>query len=303
MRGPRARDPARTARRAPAAAVAARRARPADRGRRRDRDLERGRSVRAGAEHGALSRPAARRVRRGGGDAVGRHRVAPRAARDVAAPRPGERCRAGEAGGAAGGHHLGRRDSGQRQLSGRGRAGGDDGGHRRRGLRRGEHGRRHLSAGDDVVAHPARRVRAPAGGGRPRRGAVGAVLARRGARADAGALRGGVGCPRAAGCARRCASRRGRCGGVPDPGVRTRPVRRGAGRGLRPGRAAPRSAPCRPSGPWSPNASSTRGAACSSCCTRRSGRPSTAPGAWRCASGSAAASTSSCRRPRPTTAS
>ena len=69
------------------------------------------------------------------------------------------------------------------------------------------------------------------------------------------------------------------------------------------GPAPPRSAPCRPDGRWWPSVSSTRGAGCSSCCTRRSGRASTAPGAWRCASGSAGATTSSCRRPRPTTAS
>ena len=52
----------------------------------------------------------------------------------------------------------------------------------------------------------------------------------------AGALRGGVGGPRAASRTRRRVPRRRRCGAVPDPRVRTRPVRRGAGRGLRPRR-------------------------------------------------------------------
>ena len=55
--------------------------------------------------------------------------------------------------------------------------------------------------------------------------------------------------------------------------------------------------------PSSPSASSTRAAACSWSCTRRSARASTAPGGWRCASASAARSTSSCRRRPPTTAS
>ena len=51
----------------------------------------------------------------------------------------------------------------------------------------------------------------------------------------------------------------------------------------------------------SSSASSTRPAACSSSCTRRSAGASTAPWGWRCASASACASTSSCRRRPPTT--
>ena len=54
---------------------------------------------------------------------------------------------------------------------------------------------------------------------------------------------------------------------------------------------------------WWPSASSTRRAACSSSSTRPSAAASTAPGAWRCASASAAPSTSSCRRRPPRTAS
>ena len=53
----------------------------------------------------------------------------------------------------------------------------------------------------------------------------------------------------------------------------------------------------------SPSASSTKPAACSSSSTRPSARASTAPGAWRCASASAAPSISSCRPPPPITAS
>ena len=43
---------------------------------------------------------------------------------------------------------------------------------------------------------------------------------------------------------------------------------------------------CRPSRPSSQNGSLTKGAGCNWCCTRRSGAGSTAPGAWRCGSGS-----------------
>ena len=232
-----------------------------------DRDLARGRPVQPGAEHGAVLRPAAHRVRRGRDDAVGRDRLSPGSARHLAAPRPGERRGTWPARSTARRHHLGRGDSRQRQLPRRGRAGRDHGRHRRRGLRRREHGGRHLPAGHDLVAHPPRRVGTAAGGGRARRGAVGAVLARRGAR--------GVRASSRTRC-RICASgwRRPRrqptevttrarswCGSAVSAGParsRRRPTS---------GPAPPRSVPCRPGERWWPNASSTRGAACSSCCT------------------------------------
>ena len=75
------------------------------------------------------------------------------------------------------------------------------------------------------------------------------------------------------------------------PASRVRPGtrRRRAGRRVRAGR----SAPCWARSPTtadrrSPSASSTKAAACSSCSMRRSGRASTEPGGWRCASDSAA---------------
>ena len=63
----------------------------------------------------------------------------------------------------------------------------------------------------------------------------------------------------------------------------------------------PPSAACRRRTRSSSSASSTRRAACSSSFTRRSAAASIAPGAWRCASASAANSISSCRRRRPRT--
>ena len=86
-------------------------------------------------------------------------------------------------------------------------------------------------------------------------------------------------------------------------GVRRRSLGSGAVGRLRAGRGGGARRPCRRDERWLRSASSTRGAACSSCCTRRSGRASTAPGDSRSASDSAAASTSSCRLRRPTTAS
>jgi ATP-dependent Lhr-like helicase len=60
---------------------------------------------------------------------------------------------------------------------------------------------------------------------------------------------------------------------------------------------ARRCPPCPRSTPWSWNASSMNRAACNWCCTRLTAAASTAPGAWRCANGSAARSTSNCRPP------
>ena len=66
-------------------------------------------------------------------------------------------------------------------------------------------------------------------------------------------------------------------------------------------RVAVRSASFRRSRRSCSSGSSTSPAACSSCCTRRSEAASTKPGGWRCASASAASSTSNCRRQRPKT--
>ncbi len=68
-------------------------------------------------------------------------------------------------------------------------------------------------------------------------------------------------------------------------------------------RPTPRSAPCRRRTRSSSSASSTKPAACSSSSTRPLAAASIAPGAWRCASASAASSISSCRPPRPRTTS
>ncbi len=62
-----------------------------------------------------------------------------------------------------------------------------------------------------------------------------------------------------------------------------------------------RSAVCRRIRPSCSSASSTKPAACSWSFIRRSAAASIARGDWRCASASAARSTSSCRRPRPKT--
>ena len=67
--------------------------------------------------------------------------------------------------------------------------------------------------------------------------------------------------------------------------------------------AMPRSAACRRRTRSCSNASSTRRAACSSSSIRPTAAGSTAPGAWRCASASAASSISSSRPPRPRTTS
>ena len=77
-------------------------------------------------------------------------------------------------------------------------------------------------------------------------------------------------------------------------------------RGRRPPMYAPglpNWARCRLRTRLSPNASSTRPAACNLSCMRPSGRASSAPGVWRCASASAALSISNCRPPPPTTGS
>ena len=83
----------------------------------------------------------------------------------------------------------------------------------------------------------------------------------------------------------------------------SRHPRRGAGGSRTCAQARRRSVRCPASPPSWPNGFSTKGAVCSWCCTRRSARASTERGDSRCASASAARSTSSCRLPPPTTAS
>ena len=89
--------------------------------------------------------------------------------------------------------------------------------------------------------------------------------------------------------------------GLP-PGPVSASLRRGKWRSISPP-AMPRSAYCRPTTRSCWSGFSTKPAACSWSCIRPMAAGSTAPGAWRCASASAANSISSCRRPRPRTTS
>ncbi len=125
---------------------AARRAGAADRRDGRGRRLAGGRTVRAGSTRVLLCRPDAWRVRRGHRDAVGRDQHQARPQRRVPPSRSRARRRSRPARGAAGGDHVGRRDSGQRAVSRPRRAGRDRGRHARRGLRGRKHGGRRVSA-------------------------------------------------------------------------------------------------------------------------------------------------------------
>ena len=124
--------------------------------------------------------------------------------------------------------------------------------------------------------------------GRARRGADDPVLARRGAGAHGRAVGGGRDLRARGRGARRAGERGGRGGAWLDERVRARSPRApssscdyvAAGAPALGARADARTRS-------SPSASSTRPAACSSSCTRRSAAASTAPGAWRCASASA----------------
>ena len=215
-------------------------------------------------------------------------------------PRRGRPPAQGPPRGAPGRPHLGRRHPRQRQLRRRPRARRDADRHGRRGLRGRVHGGRRDAARQHLVAHPARREREGAGGGRGRRGADHPLLARRGPRAHAGAL-----------------SRGGRRSARKSPGASTIPRqrarwlmdegaldRRGARAGARLHRRGPRGAGRRAHARHHRRRAllrrGRRPAARSS--TRPSAAGSTAPGAWRCASASARASTSSCRPRPPTTA-
>ena len=256
----RARGPARPR---PAAGGAARHPRPADRGRLRRRGLARGRSLRAGAPGRALRRPGPRGLRRRGRDARRRHPDRPRPAGRLAPSRPRQRRAARAARRADRRPDLGRRHSGDGGLQGGRRSRRHRGRHGERGLGHREHGRRHLPPRQHVVAHSPRRGRRRARGRRAGRAALGAVLARRSARAHRRAVGRGRRSPRARRRLPRRARRAGRAG-VARARVRPRRRRRRGDRRLsRRGAARPRRA-ARPSRTWSSSASSTRRAGCSS---------------------------------------
>ena len=174
--------------------------------------------------------------------------------------------------------------------------------HARRGLRDRVHGGRRHPARQHLLAHPPR-SRAAGCASRTRAARPhDPVLARRGPRAHARAVRRAVrgarrawpiACddPESAVTLARAGDRRSTAAAPCSLRDYIAAATRGAGRGAHPRDRGGRSA------------SSTRRAACSSSSTRPSAAASTAPGAWPCASGSAAASTSSCRPRPPTTAS
>ena len=162
---------------------------------------------------------------------------------------------------------------------------------------------RRVPARHDLVADPPGRAGHRPGRRCPRRAAVRPVLARRGPGPHDRAVGGGLRDPEGGGAAAGIRS-------PPGPGRPTRPpgCRPNAGSATTPRtRSWPTWAPGWPSSgccpTWTPscwNGSSTKPAACSWSGTPRSGPGSTGRSAWRCASGSASRSTSSCR-PRPAT--
>ena len=119
------------------------------------------------------------RFRRRAGHALRRHRDVARPQRRVLAPRSRERPRARAPRFAHGGHHVGRRDSGDGELQRRRRARGDGHRERRRRLRNRESGRRRLLTRHDIVDDPTGRVGHRPGRERARRTAVDPVLERR----------------------------------------------------------------------------------------------------------------------------
>ena len=178
--------------------------------------------------------------------------------------------------------------------------------HGQRGLRRREPGRRRLPARQQRLSHHARRARHRAGGGRARPGADHSVLARRGARPQRRTVAVGVAAarrrsPRGCGADRRRRDASS-TGSIDDSRHRRArrassssniwpPSLRGAGLPADPGHDRARALLRR----------SRRHAARHPFALSAAG--STAPGAWRCASASAASSTSNCRRRRPRTTS
>ena len=188
---------------------------------------------------------------------------------------------------------LRRRHPRHRGLPGAPGAGGHAGGHGQRGLGHRVQRRRHLPARQHVVADPARRDRESCAWPTPRASRrrlpfwLGEAPGRtRELAAEIAVLR-----EEAAETTTR-----------PRRSSRPRadPLCPRAPRSRSPSTSRPdarRWAPSPRSSGWCWSASSTRAAACSSWCTRPSGRRSTAPGAWPCARSSASASGSSCRRP------
>ena len=279
---------------------AARRAGAADRRRDRVPRVAGRRAVRDGAAGLAVPRAVARGFRR-------RDRHARRAAsRPGAAGRPALIHRdevhgrvLAQAVGAPDRAHLGRRDSRRRRLPRRARSRRAVHRHAQRRLRHREQCRRHLPARQQLLADPA--------GGRAASCASPMRTARRRRFRSGSAKR-----PAAAtSCPRSSAIFGAACEPLADVAAeaaaawlsrRESGVSRDGGRADRrvPRRIAahPRRAADRGRRSCS-NASSTIPAACSWCCTRRSAAASTARGHWRCASGSAGSSTSSCRRRRP----
>ena len=256
----RARGPARPR---AAAGGAARHPGPADRGRLRQRAVARRRPLRARPSRRALCRPGPRRLRRRARDARGRHPDGARSARRVAAPRSGESRAARTPRRPHRRHHLGRRHPGDGGLQGGRRSRRHRRRHGERGLGHREHGRRHIPPRQHLVAHPARRGGHRARRRRAGRAALGAVLARRGARAHGRAVRRGVRAARArwrlpaSGTTARARWR----GSRPSAASTASPPRRSSAT------SAPRSSPsasCRPRTISCSSASSTRRAGCSS---------------------------------------
>ena len=269
--------------------------------------------VRPGASSLSLSRAQPRRLRRGPRDALRRHRRPARPLRRVSAPRPREPTSCEDGAAPAGGHHS----AAAPFPTPRSMAWSPS----RKALTSAPWTKisrwRAWPATSSCWATPpgasaaSRPQRAPAGGRRSRRAAQHSLLARRGPGAHCRAFR-----------ARRPTARRDQRSRSEGPCPENSPAsdarrqqstgssRNAASTTPAPSRrsntsspAAPCWARCRRRRPSSPSASSTKAAACSSSSTRPSAGASTAPGDWRCASASAARSTSSCRPRPPTTAS
>ena len=272
--------------RTPAAPRRPRHPGPAGGGGLRARGVARRRPPGAGPPRVALPRPHARGARPGDRRSQpGPARAAP--PRRRGRPPPGHQARA------HGRAPLRRRDPRHRRLPGAPGAGRHARGHRARGLGDRVQRRRHLPAREHVLARAAGRD-----GSRARR-------RRQGPAAHA--------CP--SGSARRPAARaswppRSRTlreemadgsatSSCAPPAARRCPTRPRSSSPITSRPDARRWAPCPRSSAWCSSGSSTRAAACSSSCTRPSGRRSTAPGVWPCARSSASASASS-SRPRPT---
>ncbi len=264
-------------------------------------EWERGRALRPHPPRLAVSGAAARGFHHRGGHAGGglQHpprpprRADPLRRRQSRAARPPRRAA----------HRPDRRRNhpGQRRLPGAAGAGEPFHRHRERGFRGREHGRRHLPARQQELPHHPRRARRGARGRRPRHGADHSVLAGR----SAGPQRRAVGLGVAAARRRRRAPARAtRPARRPCAGSSTTSASSSRRRGNWSSICTPGSrrwGACRRSTPSCSSGSSTRSAACSSWCIRPMAAASTAPGAWRCASASAASSISSCRRRRPRT--